>query len=116
MKLGHVQNLVSNDVEKIEQLVKMSTCLISAPFVIVASIISLWMLVGWQSLSGTFFILVPLAFTAVMAKQFTKLRRAQALLTDKRLNTVHEIISGIRAVKAFAWEENYTNMVKTVRR
>ncbi|KAK3753079.1 hypothetical protein QZH41_019291, partial [Actinostola sp. cb2023] len=116
VKLGHVQNLVSNDVEKIEQLVKMSTCLISAPFVIVASIISLWMLVGWQSLSGTFFILVPLAITAVMAKQFTKLRRAQALLTDKRLNTVHEIISGIRAVKAFAWEENYTNMVKTVRR
>lgn len=114
---GHIQNLVSNDVDKIERFVVMFSRLITSPFTILVCILCLWLLVGWQSLSGTsFIILVPFAFTTVVAGTFTKLRKKQARLTDKRLGAVQEMVSGVRAVKAFAWEENYTKKVKNIRR
>ena len=117
VKFGHIQNLVSNDVDKIEEFVLMFTRLITAPFIILVCILSMWLLIGWQSLSGiSFIILVPFATTTVAAGTFTKLRKKQARLTDKRLGVVQEMVSGVRAVKSFAWEENYTNKVKNIRR
>ena len=52
----------------------------------------------------------------LMAKKAAKLRRMAAALTDKRLVVMNEIITGIRAVKMYAWEWKFRDTVCEIRR
>lgn len=45
-----------------------------------------------------------------------KLRRQTALVSDKRIAVMDELLSGIRTVKAHAWENNYRENVAEIRR
>ncbi|KAK3702956.1 hypothetical protein QZH41_002859 [Actinostola sp. cb2023] len=49
-------------------------------------------------------------------RAFAEYRIKHAAATDKRLTAMNEIIAGIRAVKMYAWEWNYRDIVKSLRR
>lgn len=51
-----------------------------------------------------------------MSHKNGKLRHKTAVATDKRLEVMNEIISGIRAVKLYAWEWSFTEIIKQLRR
>ncbi|KAJ7325678.1 hypothetical protein OS493_029102 [Desmophyllum pertusum] len=51
-----------------------------------------------------------------MARKAAKLREKAAAFTDERLVVMNEIISGIRAVKMYAWEWNFRDVVCDIRR
>ncbi|KAK3741179.1 hypothetical protein QZH41_012627, partial [Actinostola sp. cb2023] len=51
-----------------------------------------------------------------VGKLFAGYRIKHAAATDKRLTAMNEIIAGIRAVKMYAWEWNYRDTIKTLRR
>ncbi|KAJ7370582.1 hypothetical protein OS493_031318 [Desmophyllum pertusum] len=51
-----------------------------------------------------------------MARKAAKLREKAAAFTDERLVVMNEIISGIRAVKMYAWEWNFRDVVGDLRR
>ncbi|KAK3741423.1 hypothetical protein QZH41_003972 [Actinostola sp. cb2023] len=50
-----------------------------------------------------------------VGKLFAEYRIKHAAATDKRLTAMNEIIAGIRAVKMYAWEWNYRDIVKSLR-
>ncbi|XP_031575068.1 multidrug resistance-associated protein 4-like [Actinia tenebrosa] len=113
---GHVQNLVSNDVQRMEDLIMMVSRMIVAPFTIMASFAFLWALNGWQSFTGACFIMVSMMTSIMMARKFKTLRKAQSIVTDKRLSVLYDIISGIRTVKIHAWEDKFMETVRRLRR
>ena len=39
-----------------------------------------------------------------------------AQLTDSRLRLMNEIISGMRVIKMYAWEQSFANLVATARK
>jgi ABC-type bacteriocin/lantibiotic exporter with double-glycine peptidase domain len=80
------------------------------------AIVLLSVLVGWQSLSGAFVIIILSFLILLITKHFANLRIKQASVTDKRLSALSEIIAGIRAVKMYAWEWKYRDIVKKLRR
>ena len=51
-----------------------------------------------------------------MARKAAKLREKAATFTDNRLAVMNEVISGIRAVKMYAWEWNYRDVLYELRR
>jgi hypothetical protein len=57
-----------------------------------------------------------MALITVFTKLFACIRQKHAKVTDKRLAVMSEIISGIRAVKMYAWEWNYKDVVGKLRR
>ena len=61
-----------------------------------------------------FFCLV--AFQVLLAKKAASLSEKAASFTDERLMVMNEIISGIRAVKMYAWEWNFRDLVHDLRR
>ena len=65
---------------------------------------------------GAAFLIVLVAFQMLMARKAAKLRKKAASFTDKRLVVMNEIISGIRAVKMHAWEWNFRDIVRDLRR
>ena len=113
---GNTINLVSNDAQKIEMVGKWIGLVFSAPFEIIGCCIVLWVLIGWQSLVGMVAMVISLACNMMMSKAGVILRQKVAAVTDERLAVLHEVISGVRALKICAWEEQYCGLVKAIRR
>ena len=113
---GNTINLVSNDAQKIEKSVNRVGYMLGAPLEIIISMVILWYLIGWQALVGVALFFVLVAFQILMARKAAKLREKAAAFTDERLVVMNEIISGIRAVKMYAWEWNFRDVVSDIRR
>ena len=114
--VGEVLNLVSNDVVKIDESVYGIILALASPFEIIVSVLLLWRFVGWQSLFGVLYFVVLLTYNLIATQKFGNLRSKVAEATDKRLTTINSIICGIRAVKMYAWEWNFRDLIKSLRR
>ena len=113
---GKTINLVSNDAQKFERLVYYIQMACFAPIDILGSCILLFLLIGWRALLGISFYIVLFLFISKMSSKTGKLRDKTAAATDKRLELMNEIVSGIRTVKMYAWEWNFTKAIKELRR
>ncbi|XP_022792486.1 multidrug resistance-associated protein 4-like isoform X2 [Stylophora pistillata] len=111
---GNTITLVSNDVQKIERSLNQLGMVFAAPMELSISLGILWYFIGWEALIGAavFFVLVP--FQILLARKAADLRKKAAAFTDERLMVMNEIIAGIRAVKMFAWEWNFVDVVREV--
>ena len=107
---------MSNDAQRIEKSLNQVGMVLSAPLELIVSMVMLWYLIGWEALAGAgiFFFLV--AFQILLARKAAELREKAATFTDERLVVMNEIISGIRAVKMYAWEWNFRDLVRDLRR
>ena len=113
---GNTVNLVSNDAQKFEKSLIELGYLLGVPLEIITSLVILWYLIGWQALVGVALFFVLVALQILMARKAAKLREKAAAFTDERLVVMNEIISGIRAVKMYAWEWNFRDVVCDLRR
>ncbi|KAK3734056.1 hypothetical protein QZH41_015838, partial [Actinostola sp. cb2023] len=113
---GHIINLVSNDAQKMEDSVQGFIFALTTPVELTVSVALLWCFIGWQSLSGVLYFVVLLIYNFVVSKKFAMLRAKVAAATDKRLAIINNIICGIRAVKMYAWEWSFRDLVKRLRR
>ena len=113
---GNIFNIVSNDAKAIEDL-SVSVVFFSFHFLdITISLTIIWKLVAWQALLGPFFILVVAVYGSLSARKTAIWRRHASQLIHNRLEVMKEIVTGIRAVKMYAWEWNFRALVATMRR
>lgn len=47
---------------------------------------------------------------------FVVFRSKKATLTDSRIRTMNEVVSGIRIIKMYAWEKPFAALVSDIRR
>ena len=113
---GNTINLVSNDVQKIERSLNQLGMVFSAPMELSISLGILWYFIGWEALIGATVFFVLVAFQILLARKAADLRKKAATFTDERLMVMNEIIAGIRAVKMFAWEWNFIDVVRDLRK
>ena len=113
---GKTINLVSNDAQKFEKVLWAIFKILFVPLEVLASCIILWLLIGWRALAGVVFYVTAIIYVTVASHQTKHLRVKSAAATDKRLEVMNEILSGIRAVKIYAWEMNFTEAIKQLRR
>lgn len=43
-------------------------------------------------------------------------RNKTAVLTDSRIRTMNEVVSGIRIIKMYAWEKPFTALINDIRK
>jgi len=55
-------------------------------------------------------------FIGWMGKMFSRLRMSTALRTDERIRTMNEILSGMRVIKMYTWENSFAKLVDYCRR
>ena len=113
---GNTINLISNDVQKIERSLNQLGMVFSAPMELSISLGILWYFIGWEALIGSTVFFVLVAFQILLARKAADLRKKAATFTDERLMVMNEIIAGIRAVKMFAWEWNFIDVVRDLRK
>lgn len=113
---GKTINLVSNDAQKLERIVWALSYFLFSPLEILGPSIILLTLTGWKAVAGVSFYAISICCISVLSHQTGKLRRKTAQARDKRLEVMNEVVYGIRAVKMYAWEMNFAEIVKQLRR
>ena len=109
-------NLVSNDAQVIEKLGHHAFNASFAILDVILALILLWYLVAWQALIGVFFFVLIIVYNTLAGHKSGRIRAKAATQTDRRLEIIKEIVSGIRLVKMYAWEGNFRELVAQLRR
>ncbi|XP_044222047.1 ATP-binding cassette sub-family C member 4-like isoform X2 [Thunnus albacares] len=113
---GQIVNLLSNDVNRFDEVTLYLHFLWIGPLQAATVIILLMYAIGPSCLAGmaVFFILMPIQ--TMFGRLFSTLRAETAILTDDRIRTMNEVISGIRVIKMYGWEKPFAALVDEVRR
>ncbi|KAI5269184.1 Multidrug Resistance-Associated Protein 4 [Manis pentadactyla] len=113
---GQVVNLLSNDVNKFDQVTIFLHFLWAGPLQAIAVTALLWMEIGISCLAGMAVIIILLPLQSCFGKLFSSLRSKTAAFTDARIRTMNEVITGIRIIKMYAWEKSFAELVTNLRR
>ncbi|XP_055361133.1 ATP-binding cassette sub-family C member 4-like isoform X3 [Betta splendens] len=113
---GQIVNLLSNDVNKFDEVTMFLHFLWVAPLQAAAVTLLLICAIGPSCLARmvVFFLLLPIQI--MFGRLFSRLRAGTAVLTDDRIRTMNEVISGIRVIKMYGWEEPFGALVDDIRR
>ncbi|XP_043928932.1 ATP-binding cassette sub-family C member 4 isoform X2 [Protopterus annectens] len=112
---GQIVNLLSNDVNKFDQVTVYLHYLWIGPLQAIAVVVLLIEEIGLSSVAGmaVLFFLMPLQ--SCIGRVFSSLRSKTATFTDSRIRTMNEVISGIRIIKMYAWEKSFAQLVSDIR-
>ena len=113
---GKTINLVSNDAQKMERIVWALINFLFSPIEILGPCTILLVLIGWKALVGVSFYSISIFCIIVLSHYSGKLRLKTAEARDKRLKVMNEVVYGVRAVKIYAWEMNFAEVIKQLRR
>ncbi|XP_057563694.1 ATP-binding cassette sub-family C member 4-like isoform X2 [Hippopotamus amphibius kiboko] len=113
---GQIVNLLSNDVNKFDQVTMFLHFLWVGPLQAIAVTALLWMETGISCLAGMAVLIFLLLLQSCIGKLFSSLRSKTAAFTDSRIRTMSEVITGIRTIKIYAWEKSFTDLIIRLRR
>ncbi|XP_074115828.1 ATP-binding cassette sub-family C member 4-like [Cotesia typhae] len=110
--VGQVVNLLSNDVSRFDSLPVYVNYLWITPIQIIVIGYIIWRSIGIYTLVGygmLFLITIPMqSYVGIVTG---KLRKVTAMLTDRRVQFISELISGIQVIKMYAWEKPFEMIV-----
>ena len=109
-------DLISNDVQRIEMAPRsICVCFFSLLDIVVVFALVLCF-IGWRGLMGILFLIALFPCVVIISSACARLRWEIAMVSDKRISLINELVTGIRAIKTHAWEQYYEEKVKDVRR
>ncbi|XP_048350845.1 ATP-binding cassette sub-family C member 4 isoform X2 [Sphaerodactylus townsendi] len=113
---GQIVNLLSNDVNKFDQVTIFLHFLWAGPLQAVAITIFLWLEIGPSCLAGMAVLIILLPLQTCFGRLFSSLRTKTAAFTDVRIRTMNEVITGMRIIKMYTWEKLFADLVNNMRR
>lgn len=113
--VGEIVNLQSIDANKFQDLFPYLHMMWSAPFQLVVSMVMLWQLLGPSCLAGVAVMILTVPANGFIAKKLFAVQKIIMSLRDRRIKLMNEILSGMRIIKFFAWEDSFINALSKIR-
>ncbi|GAA6216134.1 multidrug resistance-associated protein 4-like [Lates japonicus] len=113
---GQIVNLLSNDVNRFDEITLNLHYLWVGPLQAMVIIVFLWYEIGPSCLAGVAAVVLMLPLQTWFGKLFGIFRSKTAVLTDNRIRIMNEVVSGIKIIKMYAWEKPFSALVTEVRR
>ncbi|XP_027391355.1 multidrug resistance-associated protein 4-like isoform X2 [Bos indicus x Bos taurus] len=113
---GQIVNLLSNDVNRFDQVTTFLHYLWVGPLQAIAVTALLWMEIGISCLAGMMVLIILLLLQSCIGNSFSSLRSKTAALTDDRIRIMSEVITGIKTIKMNAWEKSFIDLITRLRR
>ncbi|KAI8835590.1 hypothetical protein BJ741DRAFT_607321 [Chytriomyces cf. hyalinus JEL632] len=106
--MGKIVNLMSVDASSVGEWIGV----VYTPFItfiqIVMCVLSLLFVLGWPAIAGVIMMVLLMFSGAPLAssinKSFTQLKKSK----DVRVNAMNELLQGIKIIKLFSWEKQFT--------
>ncbi|XP_044316417.1 probable multidrug resistance-associated protein lethal(2)03659 [Drosophila rhopaloa] len=112
---GHIMNLISNDLGRMDTFIQFTHYLWLAPLQTLVVTYLMYQEIGISAVLGVSFMVLFIPLQMYLGNKISELRLKTALRTDKRLRMMTEIISGIQVIKMYAWELPFERMVAYAR-
>ncbi|KAI5959813.1 YCF1 [Candida pseudojiufengensis] len=112
---GDIVNLMSVDVQRLQDLVQNLQVIWSGPFQIIICLYSLHDLIGNSMWAGVAIMLIMIPLNAIIARTQKKLQKTQMKYKDKRSRLINEILNNIKSLKLYGWEQPYLQRLNYVR-
>lgn len=112
---GDIVNLMSVDATRLQDLCTYGHIAWSAIFQMTLAFVSLYNLLGWPSFVGVAIMVVSVPLNTALARYLRRLSEKQMKVKDKRTRLMNEILTNIKSIKLFAWEEAFTRKLFKVR-
>ncbi|EDW63702.2 probable multidrug resistance-associated protein lethal(2)03659 [Drosophila virilis] len=113
---GHIVNLMSNDVGRLDLATIFVHYLWVGPLETLFITYLMYLEIGIAAVFGVAFMLLFIPMQAWLGKKTSVLRMRTALRTDERVRMMNEIIAGIQVIKMYAWELPFEQMVAFARK
>ncbi|EEC01718.1 multidrug resistance protein, putative [Ixodes scapularis] len=113
--IGELVNLISVDADRIFELSTTFGTVISGVPLIIITLVLLWRYLGLACLTGIAGMLVITSVMALTVRVKNKYQIDQMKLKDKRLNTVAEMLSSVKVLKLFGWENIFMAKCSSLR-
>uniref|UniRef100_A0A674MHW2 Cystic fibrosis transmembrane conductance regulator n=1 Tax=Takifugu rubripes TaxID=31033 RepID=A0A674MHW2_TAKRU len=112
---GQIVNLLSNDVNRFDEVTIFLHFLWVGPLQAATVVALLWAEIGPSCLAGMGVLMFLMPMQTMFGRLFSKFRSKTATLTDSRIRTMNEVVSGIRIIKMYAWEKPFAALVSNIR-
>jgi ATP-binding cassette subfamily C (CFTR/MRP) protein 4 len=113
--VGQILNVLANDLYRFEDITTNLWALIIGPVVCIVGVYFVWYFIGIAALGGLVILLLFVPFQATMGRFFNKYRRQTTQITDKRVRLMNEIISAMKLIKVYCWEQPFAETVDQIR-
>ena len=115
---GRVIDLVTNDVQRLEEHTVIWGVSALLDFFLLVTIIGVLLVyfIGWQALMGVTCLVLLITYFAGLSYVSAVLRLRTAAFSDSRISLLNQVISGIRAIKTHALEDEFREKIEQVRR
>ncbi|GBM52169.1 Multidrug resistance-associated protein 1 [Araneus ventricosus] len=113
--VGEIVNLMSVDSQRFMDLMTYLNLIWSAPLQIVVALLMLFNVLGIAVLSGLFVSIVLIPINAFLGQIMKKRQVKQMKYKDERVKLVNEVLSGIKVLKLYAWEEAFREKINAIR-
>ncbi|GBG83673.1 hypothetical protein CBR_g37475 [Chara braunii] len=112
---GFITNLISSDVESLQQVCQNLHLLWSAPLRILVAIVLLYRELGYASLVGLLLLVLTIPSQALIVRKVQLLTKGVLQRTDKRIGLTTEVLKSMDIVKCYAWEESFSAKIQAIR-
>ncbi|KAI0635122.1 multidrug resistance-associated ABC transporter [Trametes polyzona] len=113
--VGQITTMISTDATRLDRNSAMIHNLWIAPIQIAIGIGLLIRNLGYSALVGLAVLLIGFPLQLSLAKVMFGQRKKGVVLTDQRVRMTTEVLSGIRLLKYYAWEQFYARQVDVLR-
>ncbi|KMY92502.1 uncharacterized protein Dsimw501_GD10651 [Drosophila simulans] len=112
---GHVVNLISNDIPRLDSAPYTVHYLWVGPLQVLVITYLMYQEIGISAVFGVLFMLLFMPIQMYLGTMTSALQLKAAERTDNRIRMVNEIISAIQVLKMYAWEQPFEQMVTQAR-
>ncbi|CAM1297574.1 ABCC4 (predicted) [Pycnogonum litorale] len=113
---GQIFNFVTNDVTQFETSVLFLNYIITAPVQCVIVAVILWYEMGSYTVIGIFVFGLLIALQTSIGKVLVRLRTLKLQATDKRIKLMNEMLTGMKIIKMYGWEDSFLTLLTARRR
>ncbi|EDV59380.2 uncharacterized protein Dere_GG23434 [Drosophila erecta] len=112
---GHVVNLISNDITRLDSSSYFVHYLWVGPLQVLVVTYLMYQQIGIAAVFGVLFMLLIMPLQMYLGTKTSAIQLKAAERTDNRIRMVNEIISAIQVLKMYAWEQPFEQMVTDAR-
>lgn len=102
---AQIINLIANDASKFEELCIFMHFLWEAPLEALIMFGLIWRNIGIPTLFGYTVLVLLVPVQLIFSRQFSQCRKMTMVCTDKRIQTINELVNGCQIVKMYNWEK-----------
>ncbi|KAI9354109.1 hypothetical protein DFJ73DRAFT_320268 [Zopfochytrium polystomum] len=114
--IGKIVTMMTVDLERIVHFSCYSPdIIVEFPLNAILAFAGLYLVLGWSCLAGIAIVVLNGPIAGFAGSFFQKLQEEQMRTTDKRVAMTNEILNGIRIIKYFGWEAQFSEKLLKVR-